>query len=240
METTKLIGVGHGIRFINVSDDMLCAKPGGYGKVYSLDKDTCAKVYYVKFPVKAKKDTKEVLKKIKNLNIDGMYNIYDFLYSRKNLEFKGYTMEKVDGLRLEEMPTKLAFEILEMPTARAVNNVIKLELIGKKLSDNGIFISDDFGSSIICHDGTFTVTDADSYLYRPERIQDVKKENNELIRTFETAVPIRAAMKLRYQPNEIERIRENSKRIFFEKDVPLSERIYLLEREDTLVKSLLK
>ena len=239
MKQIKLLSVGHGIRFINVSDDMLYAKEGGYGKVYSLDRDTLAKVYYVKFPVKAKKDTKEVLKKIKNLNIDGMYDIYDFLYSRNNLEFKGYTMGKVNGLRLADMPTKLAFEILEMPTSYVVNNYIKLDQINRKLSNNGIFISDDFGSSIICHDGTFTVTDVDSYLYRPDRVSDVKKENDELIRTFSTAVPIKAAMKLRYQPNEIEKIRENAKKIFFE-DVPLCERIYMLEKGETLVKSLLK
>ena len=240
METIKLLKVGKGISGLTITPDMYLDY-GGYANVYKINEERCAKVYRVKFPVKAKKDTKNVLKVIRNLNIDGMYSIYEFLHDRKNLEFKGYLMSnEEEGALLKYMDEDLARKILDMSPDRTINNMVKMEIIKNRLSKNGVFISDDFGSSIIVRNGTFVIFDADSYLHRPDRMLEVKKDNEEIVSTFETALPIKAAIKLNMSPEEIERIRKNSKEIFLNNEMTLGEKISRIGKEKTLGKLLLK
>ena len=220
----------NGIRRITI-DKANFINRGGYGEVYGVSPDKCAKIYYVQFPVKAKKETKRVLRDIRNLNIDGMYKIYEFLYG--DLEFKGYLMSKHKGLVLDKMDKELAQRILDMPTGTAINNLVKLENIGFVLTRHNIIISEDLGSNIIVgHDG-FTVFDADSYL-KSDNHEQVEKENGLTIRTLEAATPIRAARTLGLSAEDENTIRENCKRIFFDPNKTLDDKITELEKEKTL------
>ena len=240
METIELIKFNKGIKKLIITPDMYLDH-GGYANVYRLNKDRCAKVYNVKFPVKAKKDTKKVLKEIRNLNIDGMYSIYEFLYNRKNLEYSGYEMSnEEEGYLLKNMDEELARKILDMSPDRTINNMVKMEIVKNKLSNKGIYISDDLGSNIIIRNGTFTIYDADSYLYRPDRKPDVKKENEQVILALEASLPIRAAIKLKMSAEDIERIRKNSKELFFNKEMLLGEKISKISKEKSLGKLLMK
>lgn len=239
MKNNEFYAVGKGIRKLIVPTERFINKCG-YGEVYRIEKDRCAKIYYVKFPVKAKKDTKKVLKKIRNLNIDGMYEIYELLYDKKNLEFKGYTMKKYDGIMLGNMDQNLARRILDMPSEKAIDYLVRLQNINYVLSSNGIYMSDDLASNIIVGDESFQIIDADSFLYRPNRKEDAKKENDGIVRSLVTALPIRAALKLGMPNEELNRIRQNAKRIFMQEDITLSEQLSEIEKEKTLGKLLLK
>ncbi len=223
-------GVNGGIKRITI-DKSNFINSGGYGEVYRISPDRCAKIYYVQFPVKAKKDTKKVLKAVRNLNIDGMYRIYELLY--KGLEFKGYLMSPHEGISLDKMDKDLARRILDMPTDKAINNLVKLENIGFVLTRHNIMISDDLGSNVIVGPDGFTVVDADSYLILPDHDR-VEKENGLTIRTLETATPIRAARTLGLTTEEVNTVRENCKRIFFDPNRTLSDKISELEKEKTL------
>jgi len=224
------LGVQNGIRRITIDKSNFINR-GGYGEVYRISPDKCAKVYYVQFPVKAKKDTKKVLKAVRNLNIDGMYRIYDFLY--KGLEFKGYIMSTHEGISLDKMDKNLASRILDMPTERVIDNLVKLENIGFVLTRHNIMISDDLGSNIIVGPNGFTVVDADSYLVLPDHDR-VEKENSLTIRTLEAATPIRAVRTLGLSSEEENTVRENAKRIFFDPNKTLSDKISEIEKEKTL------
>lgn len=239
MEPIELIKFSKGIKRVNIRPDMFLDH-GGYANVYRISKDRCAKVYRVKFPVKAKKDTKKVLTLIRNLNIDGMYSIYEFLYNRKNLEFSGYEESYEEGQELDKMDEDLARKILDMTPDKTINNVVKMEVIKNRLSKNAVYISDDLGSSIIVRNGSFVIYDADNYLFRPDNKIDVKRENELVVATLETALPIKAAMKLKMSPEEIERIRRNSKELFFNSEMTLGERITRIGKEKTLGSLLLK
>ena len=233
------IGVNKTIKNIEIDENKFINK-GGYGKVYQLDNALAAKVYYIKFPVKAKKDTKKVLKMVRQLDIPGMYKIFDLLYDKKTLEFKGYTMELVRGTPLSNLTPDIAKKILELSSNRAIDLLVRLENIKYTLSNNNIYMSDDLGSNIFIHDNTFTVTDADSYLYRPQKRLEILDENDDLVNTLEAALPIRCANVLGLSKEETDRIRENSKEIFLDKRNILANKIEIIGKEKTLMKTLLK
>ena len=235
----NLIGINKTVKNVEINEENYIGK-GGYGKVYKLDDNKAAKVYYIKFPVKAKKDTKKVLKMIRNLDIPGMYKIYDILHDKKSLEFKGYTMELVNGTSLNKITPDMAEKILNLSSDEAIDQLVKLENIKYTLSDNNIYISDDLGSNIILHDNTFTVVDADSYLHRPQNREALIVENDDVVDTLEAALPIRCATILKYPSDEIEKIRKNSKEIFMDKRNVLANKIQMIKEEKTLIKRLLK
>ncbi len=239
MENNKFFRVGNGISKLEINPDLKIGE-GGYGKIYALDKDKCAKVFYVKYPNKAKKDTKEVLKRLKNINYNSIAKIYDFLYDSKNLEFKGYTMERCYGEMLNPMSEDLAKRILNMNSTDAINHYLEFELLKYVLSYDHIMVSDDLSSNIIVGDNSFKVIDCDSYLYRPKKDDEVWKENNSTFSAFTTAIPIRAAIAAGLSKEEIERVRNKSKEIFFNEEASLDDRVEMLNKEKTLVKTLLK
>jgi len=236
----EFIGVNHGIRKIKI-DESRKIDSGGYGTVYDLGNGRCAKVYDIPFPVKAKKDTKLTLKTIRNLDIKGIYKLYELLYNPKNLEFKGYVAETLQGVRLCNLTSEMAYKLLYGPIERPINILIKLETIKNNLSNNGILISDDLSSNIMVHpNGDFTIFDVDSYLVRPKEKATVTEENRDLINTTEAALPIKAARILGMSYEDIERIRQRSKEIFFDKNNSLNVKVKELSKEKSLVKTLLK
>ena len=63
---------------------------GTQGKIYKINDDKCIKLYYEDSP----KIDQEIFTILKDLELPGVYKLYELLYSERNLkELAGYTMK---------------------------------------------------------------------------------------------------------------------------------------------------
>jgi len=235
----KYIAVGKQIKTLEINEDKLINREG-YAKLYELNKDKCAKVYYEPVSIKDRKDIKTVIKKIRSLDIDCMYKIYELLYNNQNLAFSGYTRDIINGTPLSNMTPEIAEKLMSMSSEEAMELLIRLEYAKNTLSNNGIYISDDIYSGIIVHDNTFTIGNVDRYLYRPNQREKIIVENDQLINLIETMTIVRAATILNYPENDKMKVVKNCREIFGNNRNVLANKLETLSKEKTLKKTLLK
>ena len=120
------------------------------GNVYRTSFDECLKVYVNSGLVDV-----EILKFIKELSLDGFYEIYDFFYNKSG-KFKAYTMK---FYKKEEI------DILTMPIYYTLNNFFNLLESVDKLTLNNVFISDMHSGNVIIGSRNLVVIDTDLYSF---------------------------------------------------------------------------
>ncbi len=121
---------------------------GEYGYIYKLGIDKCLKLFSDEFYF-----NDQVLKIIKNLNLDNFYKIYDLLYDKDN-HFCGYTMKYYEEKDID---------ITKMPIGYTLDNLYRLRNSFIKLSENNILANDCCKENVIMDDKDITIIDTDLY-----------------------------------------------------------------------------
>ena len=121
---------------------------GSFGYIYRLDEDTCLKLFVDECYFKP-----NVLRTIKNLDLNNFYKIYDLLYDNKR-RFCGYTMKYY---------AKNDIDITTMPTEYTLDNLYRLYADFKKLTHKHISAMDCYEDNVIMDDKNIVIIDADCF-----------------------------------------------------------------------------
>ena len=124
---------------------------GGDGKIYLLNNGNCLKI----FRSPHFECARNIINIISDLNIDGMYRIYNLLYNDKK-EFVGYEMKYYK---------KGDIDILTMPMDYTIDNLIKLYNLADIFGEYNIVMHDLLCINIILDNNGITVIDADGYYF---------------------------------------------------------------------------
>ena len=142
---------------------------GGDGKIYLLNNDNCLKIFRSPHFEYAR----NIIDIISNLNMDGIYRIYNLLYNNKR-EFIGYEMKYYQ---------KEDIDILTMPIDYTIDNLIKLYNLADIFGKYNIVMHDLLCINIILNSDGITVIDADGYYFDKYGTKSHNKSNvNSLFR----------------------------------------------------------
>lgn len=122
---------------------------GNYGIIYKITDDKCFKYFYLGNVA----EMLDVMKDIRDLDLDNFYKIYDFLFDN-NGDFCGYTMKYYQDNNID---------IMTMPMDYTIDNLRRIANSVKKLSDNQISVIDLKEHNIIMDENNITVIDVDLY-----------------------------------------------------------------------------
>lgn len=122
---------------------------GSYGVIYKINDDACLKNFYYGNVF----ETLNVMKDIRNLNLDNFYKIYDFLFDN-NGDFCGYTMKYYQDENID---------IMTMPTDYLINNLRTITNSVKRLTDKQICVIDLREHNVIMDKNNIIVIDVDLY-----------------------------------------------------------------------------
>ena len=138
---------------------------GSYGIIYENDDGTLTKV--MRFDT----TSPDVILKIKELNLDNFYKIYDVLTlnNGKYDYLKAYKMEKIEDDKVNL--TRVSIEFF-------IDNIKKLMNSLRILSDNYILVYDLYDDNLIINKDGMYVIDCDSYKYVTEYEKDLVYYNN--------------------------------------------------------------
>ena len=142
--------------------DHFCSE-GECGYVYRIDDDKCLKLFSEFYMFEL-----DVMKGIRELQLDSFYKIYDLLFDGHK-RFNGYTMEYYKPENIN---------ILTMPTYYTLDNLFRIYRDFKRLSKAMIYAYDCDSHNVIMDSKNITVIDADIYYFRKDDDKNIIFKDN--------------------------------------------------------------
>lgn len=184
-------------------ENMLFIGKGMFGKVYKINDNTCLKIFGVEH-----KRSEKILKKIRDLELDSYYNIYD-LYHDEEKRFFGYSMKYYDNSDIDILGISKDYLLENYETMFE-----DIAVISKKLIE---IIDLNYNNVIYTNEG-IVIIDADLYRFSTASKKHLKYINNKYLQNlYINMILQQLEKKYGYDRYQINRMRNILLDYFYEK-----------------------